>query len=216
MKKILFIALFILLAGSFAIPVKAQVTQETLNAQIDELKQTLITLLMQYVQELQAQLATLQASQVAQATQVQEIQAQVDLIPTNTPTPIPTPVPTPENIFNFDFSINVSGLRKITNSDAHIKIPGASYLALVKGFSYVVDFKVSNQEGNLFTCATDGFNHEGIFDLDGNNRTEYFQRVISSSFNQNFPEKKIYVLTLTCTDRTTGKVESGTLTVDTN
>jgi len=207
MKKTVFILLFVVLVGSFAIPVKAQITQETLTAQINELKQTLIALLMQYVQELQAQLTTLQSSQVAQATQVQELQEQVALIPTNTPTP------TPENIFVFNFHMSVS---TFFDGTTYIKLPGAPYMALMNSFSgYAIRFKVSNKLGNLFYCATDGFNHEGIFDLDGNDLTQLFQKVVMMSFNQNFPEKKLYVLTLTCTDRTTGRVESGTLTVDT-
>ena len=99
MKKTVFILLFVLFLGSFFVsPVKAEVTQEDLNAQIDTLKQTLIALLMQYVQELQTQLANLQSSQLAQAIQVQAIQEQVSVMPTFTP----TPVPTLENIFTFD------------------------------------------------------------------------------------------------------------------
>jgi hypothetical protein len=194
MKKTVFILLFVLFLGSFFVsPVKAEVTQEDLNAQIDTLKQTLIALLMQYVQELQTQLANLQSSQLAQAIQVQAIQEQVSVIPT----PTPTPIPTPETIFTFDVSIG-------GDHNKLIKIPNAYYLSIMDSFpGYTVGYEISNKNGNGYKCSGIGFGDNQIGTGKG------------GGFHLKFPEKKVYEFSITCTDYITGQSETYTLSVDT-
>ena len=98
--KAIFLAILLALTVSFSVTprAEAQTFSTEQHATLDQLNQTLITLLTELIAQLQAQITTLIAEQTNQATQLGAVQTQVDTVVEQTkpvvvvPTP-PAPIP---------------------------------------------------------------------------------------------------------------------------
>ena len=95
MKNIVILSLLLAFSVPFS-PVKAQVSEPATSAQVEEMKNALITLLTQLIAQLQDQITILLAQQATQATQLGAVQTKVDAVVSQTaPIPVITPpVPT--------------------------------------------------------------------------------------------------------------------------
>ena len=94
MKKPIFLAILFVLLATPSAPIRAQVIDTpATSAQVEELKNTLISLLTQLIAQLQAQITEILAQQATQATQLGAVSAKVDSVVTQTaPVIVATPV----------------------------------------------------------------------------------------------------------------------------
>ena len=103
-NKTLFLALFLALLAFPNSPVRAQVASEPVSqAQIQELQNTLVTLLTQLIAQLQAQITELIAQQAVQTTQLGAVEAKVETVVSQTAPVVVAPPPAPTVDFGTPF-----------------------------------------------------------------------------------------------------------------